>query len=106
MKRLIKSKGVFNCTFKSINKCRIINNKNKDITEWNINKIAYLKSDGIIIASININGKLTLYPTWNINKANLIRICKFTGISTKKIKNMIVDKHPDIIIENKMKLIN
>lgn len=106
MKRLIKSKGVFDCTFKSINKCRIINKRNEDITELGKNKIAYLKSDGIIIASVNINGKLTLYPTWNINKSNLIRICKFTGISTTKIKIMITEKHPDIIIENNMKFIN
>lgn len=106
MKRLIKSKGIFNCTFQSTNKCRIINKRNESITEWNINKVVYLKSNGIVIASINIDGKLTLYPTWNINRANLIRICKFTGISTKEIKVMIKEKHPDIIIENNMKLIN
>lgn len=106
MKRLIRSKGIFNCTFKSINKCRIINKRNENITEWGVNKNTYLKSDGIVIASINIDGKLTLYPLWNKTKANLIRVCKFTGISTKKIKNMIINKHQDIIIENNMKLIN
>lgn len=105
MKRLIKSKGVFNCTFKSPNKCKIVNTKGEEVTEWKLNRIVYLKSNGVLIASIDTHGKLYLYPTWDENRANLYRICRFTGISTKQIKNMIELKHCDIIIENKLKVI-
>lgn len=106
MKKLIRSKGVFNCTFKKISNCKLLNSKNKEIDCFDKNKNVYLKSDGFIIASINVNGKLTLYPFWNKNKTNLIRVCKFTGISTVQIKNMIAMKHSDIIVEHKTKVIN
>lgn len=106
MKKLIKSKGIFSCTFKQQSRSKIINNKNECVNEWKQNRIVYLKTDGIIIAAITSDGKLILYPTWNISKGNLIRICKFTGISTKEIKVMIMQKHPDITVENNMKLIN
>lgn len=106
MKKLVRNKGIFDCTFKVPSKCKIINSKNEKITEWKLNRIAYLKSNGVIISSIDIHGKLYLYPSWNENRANLYRICKFTGISTKEIKNMIAIKHCDIIIENKIKIIN
>lgn len=106
MKKLIKGKGIFDCTFKVPGKCTIVNSKNKEVTEWKLNRIVYLKSNGIVIASIDIHGKLYLYPTWNENRTNLYRICKFTGISTKEIKHMIELKHYDIIIEHKLKLIN
>lgn len=106
MKRLIKGKGVFNCTFKAPYKCKVVNTKNEEIIEWNHNKIAYLKSNNIVIAAINISGKLILYKGWDENRTNLYRICKFTGISTKEIKHMIELKHYDIIIERKLKLIN
>lgn len=106
MKKLVKNKGIFDCTFKAPNKCKIVNTKNEEITEWKLNKVVYLKSNGIVIASIDVYGKLYLYPTWNENRANLYRICRFTGISTKEIKHMIELKHHDIIIEHKLKLIN
>lgn len=106
MKKLIRSKGLFECTFKKQSKCRIITNKNEVAESWKNNKILYLKVEGVIIAAITADGRLILYPTWNISKGNMIRICKFTGISTKRIKNMIVEKHPDITVEHNMKLIN
>lgn len=106
MKRLIRNKGIFTCTFKKINGCKLLNSKNENIDSFDKNKNVYLKSDGFIIASININGKLTLYPFWNENRKNLVRVCKFTGISTKQIKNMIAIKHSDVIVEHKTKIIN
>lgn len=105
MKRLIKYKGGFSCTFKKLNGCKLLNNKNKEIDKLDKNKVVYLESDNFIIASINVSGKLTLYPLWNKNRTNLIRICKFTGISTKEIKNMIAIKHRNVIIERKTKII-
>ena len=105
MKRLIRDKGVFNCTFKTPYKCKIVNSKNEEITEWHHNKIAYLKSNNIVIAAIDISGKLILYKGWDENRTNLCRICKFTGTSTKEIKNMIKIKHSDVVIENKLKII-
>lgn len=105
MKRLIRNKGIFTCTFKKINGCKLLNSKNKEIDSFNKNKNVYLKSDSFIIASINVKGKLTLYPFWNKDRTNLVRICKFTGISTKEIKNMIAIKHSDIIVEHKTKII-
>ena len=106
MKRLIRGKGVFTCTFKKISGCKLLNSKNEEITSFNKNKNVYLKSDSFIIASININGKLTLYPFWNKDKTNLVRVCKFTGVSTVQIKNMIAMKHSDVIVEHKTKIIN
>lgn len=106
MKKLIRSKGMFTCTFKKISGCKLLNGKNKEISSFDKNKNVYLKSDSFIIASINVNGKLTLYPFWNKNKINLIRVCKFTGISTVQIKNMIAMKHSDIIVEHKTKVIS
>ena len=106
MKRLIRGKGVFTCTFKKISGCKLLNSKNEEIDSFDKNKNVYLKSDSFIIASINVNGKLTLYPFWNKDKTNLIRVCKFTGVSTKEIKNMIAIKYCDVIIENKIKIIN
>ena len=106
MKKLKRGKGIFTCIFKKISGCKLLNTKNEEITEWKLNKVVYLKSNGIIIASIDVLGKLHLYPSWNENKSNLFRICKFTGISTVQIKNMIAIKHCDVIIENKIKIIN
>ena len=106
MKKLIRSKGFFDCTFKAPNNCKIVNTKNKEVTEWMLNRVVYLKSNGIVIASIDNHGKLVLYPTWNENRKNLYRICKFTGVSTKEIKHMIEIKHCDITIEHELKLIN
>lgn len=49
MKKLIRSKGFFDCTFNVPNNCKIVNTKNKEVTEWMLNKIVYLKSDGIVM---------------------------------------------------------
>lgn len=105
MKKLKKSKGIFDCTFKASSKYKIVNTKNEEVFEWKSNKVVYLKNNGFIIASVDICGKLHLYSTWNENRANLYKICKFTGISTTRIKNMIAIKHCDVIIENKLKMI-
>lgn len=105
MKKLIKDKGIFDCTFRTSNNYKLLNSKNEEIDEWKLNKVVYLKSDSIIIASVDMYGKLHLYHGWDKNRSNLYRICKFTGISTKQIKNMIAIKHCDIVIENKMKII-
>lgn len=106
MKKLKKDKGIFNTTFNCANNCRIVNTKNEDITEWGLNKIIYLKSSHMIIAAVDIMGRLHLYPTWKSSRANLIRICKFTGISTKDIKHYIAIGHSDIILEKKIKFLN
>ena len=106
MKKLIRNKGVFNCTFKSSSKYKTINGRNEIVNEWKQNKVIYLKSEGIVIASVDIYGKLTLYPTWKETRSNLINICKFTGVSTTEIRHMIKIKHCDIILKNEIKIIN